>query len=130
MSFSATVGVTFASSEGTISTAKRVEADTKLVQALAVPDESTNLEVPVGITVANVKAVILSSDQDVTLKFNSSSVPDPEIALKAGVPYVWHEEMYDSLLLDSDITSVFITNASGAVANVLIRALIEATEYA
>jgi len=130
MSFSATVGYTFATSEGVLSYGRAISADTKIVQSLTVPDESSNLEVPVAIPVAGLKGIVVGSNRDVTLKFNDSGFPDPEIALKAGVPYIWFEDSYDDCKFENDITKVYITNASGANAVVSIRAMVEATEYA
>lgn len=79
------------------------------------------------LDVDQVKSIIMVSDQAVTLEFNDSTTGVPTIVLVANVPYVWTTNSYDSLILGTDITKVYITNASGSTANVKIRALIDPT---
>lgn len=69
----------------------------------------------------------LVSDQDVTFETNDGSSPGDSIALKANEPYVWHDSSYDSFLLGTDVTSVFITNASGSTATIYCVALYDLT---
>lgn len=92
-----------------------------------VPDSQTDYEITVTLDVSAVKAFYLVSDQDVTLETNSGSAADNTLSLVAGVPYVWTTDSYDSFLLDTDVTSIFITNASGATATIDMLALLDAT---
>lgn len=81
-----------------------------------------------GIDVSQLKAIWIDSDQDVLLETNSSSTPDDSIALKANVPYIWMEGMPSPLLLTEDVPStIYCTNASGAIATIRLRAVQDAT---
>lgn len=79
------------------------------------------------LTVAKCVAIFVKSDQDVTLETNSGSSPTNTIALKANIPYVWYTNKYDSLKFTSDVTKIYITNASGSTARLQIEALVDAT---
>ncbi len=79
------------------------------------------------LDVTQVKSIIITSDQAVTLEFNNSTTGVPTIVLVANMPYVWTTNSYDSLILGTDVTALYITNASGATAKVKIRALIDPT---
>lgn len=93
----------------------------------AVADSSTDFEIALVQDVSETAIVYIVSDQVVTLEFNNSTTGVPEIPLLAGVPYVWHTNSYFTDLLATNITKVFVTNASGSVANVKIRFLYDAT---
>ena len=92
-----------------------------------VADSETDYEIAIAIDVSAVKSLYLVSDQDVTFETNDGSAPDNSISLKAGVPYVWHEDSYHVFLLTVDVTSIFITNASGAVATIDLEVVQDAT---
>lgn len=98
-----------------------------LIDGETVANGQTDDEIIVAIDVSAVKAFYLVSDQPVTFETNSGSAADNTISLLAGVPYVWTEDSYDSFLLDTDVTSVFITNASGSTATIYLKALMDAT---
>ena len=71
--------------------------------------------------------VILSSDKYLTLETNSSSSPQETIALKEGNPLLWVKDAGLDLPFAGDVTKIFATNASGADAELKIRALFDAT---
>lgn len=93
----------------------------------SVADGQTNKQIVCAVDVSAVKAFYLVSSQDVTFETNSGSSPADTIALKAGVPYVWHPTSYHAFLLGTDVTSIFITNASGSAATVQMEVLTDAT---
>jgi hypothetical protein len=97
-----------------------------LIDGEQVATGTTDHEINFDLDVSACKSFFLVSDQNVTFEdvANGSSVV---IALKAGVPYVWHEDSYDSFLLDADVASVFITNASGSTATIYCLALYDPT---
>jgi len=81
-----------------------------------------------GLDISQLKAIWIDSDQDVLLETNSASAADDAISLKAGVPYIWMEGMPTTLLLTADVPStIYCTNASGAVATIRLRAVQDAT---
>ena len=83
--------------------------------------------VALSVDVSQVKAVYILSDQNVTLETNSSGAPTNTLALIANVPYVWYTNKYDVLKFTSDITALYVTNASAAVANLTIEILTDPT---
>lgn len=93
----------------------------------AVADSETDYEIVVTMDVSEIESVMIVSDQDVTLETNSGDTPDDTLSLVAGVPYVWTSDSYHVCLLTTDITSIFITNASGSEATLKIEAVIDPT---
>lgn len=87
----------------------------------------TDLEISVAIDVSEIAAIIITSSQDVTFETNDGAAPDDTLNLLADVPYVWSETCYFANLLTADITSVFITNASGSTATIKILTVGDAT---
>lgn len=69
------------------------------------------------IDVSRLLFLAIVADADMVLKFNSSSVPAPQLDLKAGKPYVWCAEKgttgYTTCLLTADVNKVFCTGAAG-----------------
>lgn len=92
-----------------------------------VANSSTDYEIALTLDVTAVVSFFLMSDKNVTLETNSGSAADNTIALVANVPYIWNTGSYDAFLLDTDVTSVFITNASGASAIVQCEAVFDST---
>ena len=101
------------------------EAETRIDKAVA--DSSTDFLIALVQDVSETAIVYIVSDQAVTLEFNDSTTGVPTIVLKAGVPYVWYTDSYFTDLLATNITKVYVTNASGSTANVKIRFLYDAT---
>ena len=81
-----------------------------------IPDQSTDLEVDFVLDVSAIKAIVIVSDQDITLETNNGTTPDDTINLVAGVPYIWTDKSYHACLLTTDVTALFITNSSGSAA--------------
>ena len=101
------------------------EAATSIDKAVA--DAATNFLIALVQDVSETSVVYIVSDQVVTLEFNNSTTGEPEMVLVANVPYVWHTNSYLTDLLTTDITKLYVTNASGSTANVKIRFLYDAT---
>lgn len=81
----------------------------------------------VNIDVSQVKSIVLLSDKNVTLETNNAGTPVDTIVLKANVPYIWHTDSYDTLKLTADVTTIFVTNASGSSARIQGRWLYDPT---
>ncbi len=93
----------------------------------SVADSATDFEIVVGIDVSEIKAIMILSDQIVTLETNNGTTPDDTLNLTANNAYEWYEGSYFTNLLTTDVTSVFITNASGSTATIKILATVDAT---
>lgn len=92
-----------------------------------VADSETDYEIDLDIDVSEIVACFLLSTEDVTFETNSGAAADDSISLLADQPYIWHDTDYDSCLLTTDITSVFITNSSGSEATVKMWFLYDPT---
>lgn len=102
------------------------EAGVSLIDGEPVATAETDYELDFDLDVGLCKSFYLESDQDVTFETNSGAAPVDTIALLANVPYQWHVNAYDSFLLGTDVTSVFITNTSGETATIFCVALYDA----
>lgn len=88
---------------------------------------ATVTEVDVDFAFADLKRVLVISDKDFSLKTNSSGSPADTIAIKAGKPFVWEADTgYFDNPFTVDVTSIFIDNGAGAVANVQMYFLVNA----
>lgn len=84
----------------------------------AIADSTTDGQVACTVDISQLKAVIIMSDQDVTLKTNSDSVPDDIFTLLANVPLVWTSDyLAVASIFSADITNFYLSNASGSTAN-------------
>jgi hypothetical protein len=108
-------------------TISNTQAGVALIDGETVSTGETDYEINFDLDVSACKSFYLESDQDVTFETNDGAAADDTIALKADVPYVWHTDSYDSFLLGTDVTSVFITNASGSTATIRCVALFDVT---
>jgi hypothetical protein len=102
------------------------ETGVALIDGEEVATGTTDHEIGFDLDVSACKSFYLVSDQDVTFE-DVAAGSGVVIALKAGVPYVWHSDSYNAFLLTADVTSVFITNASGATATIYCLALYDPT---
>jgi hypothetical protein len=108
-------------------TIANTQSGAALIDGETVATGETDYEINFDLDVSACKSFYLESDQDVTFETNSGAAADDTIALKANKPYIWHVDAYDSFLLGTDVTSVFITNASGSTATIYCVALYDAT---
>lgn len=92
-----------------------------------VADETTDLSVSGTILFAGLVYLLISSDQDITIETNDGSSADDTLIIKANKPLLWYADCGLANPLTANIDSLFITNASGASANVHIEALYDAT---
>ncbi len=92
----------------------------------AIPDSSTDLEVALVLDVSEIKSIYMVSDQALTVETNLVSGTDT-IVLVADVPYIWYTGSYYTNLLATDVTKLFLTNASGSTANFKLRCVVDAT---
>lgn len=108
-------------------TSTRTYSDSSLFSVSESCANSQTTEIVVAIDVSEITAICIMSDKNVTLKTNSADTPDETISLLANRPYKWVSDSYFANLLETDITSIFITNASGGAATVQLSAVIDST---
>jgi hypothetical protein len=124
MSFTHSIGVTYKTAEGTISsTTDTYTADAEYALDDVVAASTTNKEFDMALTGANIKSMVLYSDQAVTIKTNSTGSPSDTIALAAKIQLVWNTDSHFSLPFAGNVTKFFVTNAGGVAANLKFRFL-------
>ncbi len=102
-------------------------ASSELALTETIADSSTDFQIVAAIDVSAVKSFYVVSDKAVTLETNNGTTPDDTISLKAGIPYIWNTDSYDTFKLGTDVTDLFITNASGGTATLELRCVQDAT---
>ncbi len=93
----------------------------------AVADSTTDQLVTINIDVSAIESFYMVSDQALTVEFNNSTTGVPTIVLAANVPFVETSDNYHVDLLGTDITAIYLTNASGSTANFKLRCVFDAT---
>lgn len=126
MSFSHTILRNWQRGQDNITQKEVVEADSELNLDIPASHDGTTHAVA-AIDVSQLKSLYISTDQDITIKTNSSGSPDDTISLKANIPLMWSEDCGFTCPLSTDVTGLYFVNASSTNANVQVRALIDST---
>ena len=84
---------------------------------------TTNQEISLAIDISKLKAFSMQSSQAMTVKTNSSGSPQETFTLAAGTPVVFVDG--DTAIFAGDVTSLFITNASGSLATFNLLAAVD-----
>lgn len=113
MSLSHIQQVTYTRGNTTITDRQTITSGSAIVIDEAVPTPSTDLQIACDVDVSQMKSCIMQCDQDVTVETNSGSSADETFALKAGAPYIWSTDACFTNKFATDLTDLFITNASG-----------------
>lgn len=111
----------------TITKTVSVTSDGEDNRDIDVPNPSTNLAVDFEVDVSQLKGLYIVSNKALTLKTNSSSSPQETISLAADKPLTWVSGLGNTLPFAGDVTSLFVSNASGAAAVLSIRMLFDST---
>lgn len=71
---------------------------------------ATNVELTLVLDVSQAKSVFMVATVDMTVKVNSSGSPTETLHLKANEEYEWHTNSLHALVLETDITKVYVSN--------------------
>jgi hypothetical protein len=126
--FTHSIGVVYKNDEGAItSTTHTYTNDTEQGVDALVPAGATNKEWDIAITVANMKSMVLYSDQNVTLKTNSTSSPQDTINLVAGKEIIYTSDgaAGGAIPFAGNVTKFYITNGGLKDANFKYRGLLQ-----
>lgn len=123
--FTHTLGVTYHTDAGTItSTSSSYTGDSEENLDVAVPANTTNKEYDLTCIAADLKSLVLYSDQAMTIKTNSSGTPQETIVLAAKSQLVWNTDSAMAKPFSANVTKIFVTTgAIPATANLRIRLL-------
>ena len=123
--------VTFTHSGGSTSVDQSVALTSGSEQNLseAVADSTSDGLVAFTCDFSQLKALTIKSDQDISICTNDTSggSPDQTLTITANIPYVWVYGSGITCPITTDITALYVTNASGSTANLEIRALEDPT---
>lgn len=84
---------------------------------------ATNQLITLAFPVATIKSLIMSSDQNLTVKTNSSTTPIETLALKATAALVWTTDSATTCPFSADITRFYVSNAGATDAKFHFRVL-------
>ncbi len=126
MSLTHQVLTTYKNSAGTVVAITDSYTDDFEVQLdHATAASTTNEEIDFAITYANVKCMLMYSDQTVTVKSNSTGAPGDTFTLTAAKALVWNTDRHESCPITSNITKVYVTNTNTSAANLKFRFLLD-----
>lgn len=123
----ATIAQSWSSGDAQIATSKAYTSGKKVGISEAVADSVTDQEHALVLDVDQIKALIIRCDQDMEVEFNDGTTGVPAISMKKDVPYIWTTDSYDDLILSTDVTKVFVTNASGSAGTFELEAIVDPT---
>lgn len=129
MSFTADLlqKLTVSGGEVTPATIPTFSGDAKDQREITVTNDLTDFQVVIGIDVSAIQAIIIVSDQNVTMETNDGLSPNDTINLLADNPYIWYTGSYFTNLLTTDITDLYFTNSSGETATVKLLVIYDST---
>lgn len=92
-----------------------------------IPADSTDALVAYALDVSQVKAFFMLAEGDMTIETNDGAAPDDTLNLKAGIPYIWFTNTYDTFKFTTDITKLYCTDTSTADNRLQIEAVFDPT---
>lgn len=84
---------------------------------------TTNQQVNLAFTKADLQSIFISSDQDITIKTNSSGSPQDTLTITAGNPFEWDATSGIANPFAGSVTTAYFTNGTSTNANVSVRTL-------
>ena len=124
MSFTHTLTQSYATNVGTVTSATLTfTGDSEDDLDVAVPANATNQNYAIGFTKSALQSLLITCDQAVTIKTNSSSSPQDTIALAANTPVIWYATSGATCPFSGNVTALYVTNPATVAANLKIRAL-------
>lgn len=111
----------------TISANRTLSSGSKSTIQETIPASTTNQLVAFTLDVSQCKLFSMMSTVAMTVKTNSSGSPADTIALAANIPYVWTNDDYTTFKLGTDVTALYVTNATTAAGDFTLVALVDPT---
>lgn len=108
----------------TISESDSIDAGGINVIDEAIPNSSADLLVNLTLDISKAVLLCFQSDQAIVIETNDGTTPADTITLAAGERWYWKSGEGTALtdILSADISGLYVTNASGAVANLKVIA--------
>lgn len=124
MSFTHAIQYAWSGGGGSLSHTKSYTDECEVKVDEEINDGQSNIEIVCALDMSEVASLYVVSDQDLTFEGNDNIGSQFGINLKANIPYIWVTDSYAANLVGAvDVTSFFLTNASGSTANFKLRVL-------
>lgn len=91
--------------------------------ATVIPAGSTNLALAIVFTYAGIQSLVMSTDQDLTVKVNSSTTPTETFTIKKTAGLVWGSDYANASPFGHDVTTFYVTNSGVTDAKFNFRVL-------
>lgn len=127
MSFSHVLTISLSGGAVNLTGKQTVTADSKQSYDIPLTASQINAEVDADFDFANLVSVFIISDQNLTIKTNSSSAPDDTITVTANVPFVWNTAQAADNPFTANVTKFFLTNGAAVAARAQIEILCDST---
>ncbi len=90
---------------------------------------TSDVEIDLALDVSQMKSLFILADGDLTLETNGTAEPEATIELKAGEPLAWQAGAgyFANPLGDTDVTSLFASNAGESAVRLQMYILIDPT---
>lgn len=123
------IGETYNGGAGTVSSVTRTfTGDGEVRYSGSIPAGTTDGQINIAITRANVKSLVFYASKGVTVKTNNAATPTDTFTLADGQSRIWgNDELLSRLVITADVTALFVTNAGAAASDFRVEALIDTT---
>lgn len=111
----------------TVDSSVNYSGDSEAKISVSVADSVTDQLSVFSLDVSQIQLIYMSSTAALTVETNDGTTPADTIVLVADVPYIWHTGSYYTNLLATDITALYLTNASGSAATFELRVVYDGT---
>jgi hypothetical protein len=124
VSFTHTLTQSYATNVGTVTSATLTfTGDSEDDLDVAVPANATNQNYAIQFNKTALQSILITCDQAVTIKTNSSSSPQDTINLGANTPVIWYAASGATSPFAGNVTGIYVTNPANVAANLKIRGL-------
>ena len=96
----------------------------------SIPDAAADQQVDWAVDISQIKSFVLRANGGaLSIKTNSTSVPQETIALADGKPVHWDENAHHTIgsIFAGDITKLYVSNSSGNAVTLEILCLVDPT---
>jgi hypothetical protein len=111
----------------TISNVVAVTSDGEHNFDVSLTSEQVHKQLDIALDVSELKAIVISTTVDITLKTNDSGTPIQTLTIEAGEPLIWQVESGLTNPLTTDVTAMYFTNGEATTGTVKLRFLEDAT---
>lgn len=127
MSFQHSIVRNFSIPGGGGSTTETVADDGSQSLEESIADGVVDQALDFDVKAAAIKSIIMFATTDLTIETNNAGTPDDTIALVAGVLRHWSVNSSEANFITTDITQLFVSNASGSPAKLIVSVIYDPT---